>query len=125
MLTASPLTVLLVDDDEDVRTVARIGLEMGGGFRVVAVASGEEALARVGEVAPQVLLMDVRMEGLGGPATLEILRSRPETRAIPVVFLTAEAEDPARYLAMGALGILRKPFDPRELAPLLRRLLST
>jgi two-component system OmpR family response regulator len=110
-------TVLLVEDNADIRTITKAALEMVGGMKVRACESGAEALAAVTEFQPQLVLLDVMMPDMDGPGVLERLRRNPETTAIPVVFLTAKAGagEADRLRALGALEVLTKPFDPMTL----------
>ncbi|MDO8391651.1 MAG: response regulator [Actinomycetota bacterium] len=110
--------LLLVDDDDGVRLVARTALERVGGWAVTAVSSGEEALGQAATDPPDAILLDVMMPGLDGPATLAELRTNPLTAHIPVIFLTAKARTThhARLLELGASGVLVKPFDPMQLS---------
>jgi two-component system, OmpR family, response regulator len=107
-------TILLIDDEADIRLVARLAFEGFGGFEVEECASGEEALARAGELSPQLILLDHLMPGLDGLATLAGLREAPQLAQVPVIFLTGKGE-PAeidRFRAAGALDVIVKPFDP-------------
>ncbi len=116
------LKVLIVDDEADIRRIARLGLVRLGGCDVVEAGSGREALELARATLPDVILLDVMMPGQDGPATLETLRADPATAPIPVVFLTAKAmpSEVARLEALGAAGVLTKPFDPRTLADEVR-----
>jgi CheY-like chemotaxis protein len=107
--------LLLVDDDDDIRAIARISLERIGGWEVVAAASADEAEAAAREAAPDVVLLDVMMPDVDGPATLE--RLRPLIGGATIVFLTAktQASDLDRLRALGAAGVIAKPFDPMAL----------
>ncbi len=122
MTAGSPVTaplqkILLVEDDDDIRTILRVALEKIGGFKVRACASGAEGLVAVTEFAPQLVMLDVMMPGMDGPAVLSQLRGRPDTAALPVIFLTARAvpADIARLRELGAIEVLTKPFDPMTL----------
>ena len=117
------MKVLVVDDDDDVRTIARLSLSRLGGMTVLEARSGREAVALAGREQPDVVLLDVMMPELDGAGTLAALRAAEATRAIPVVFLTAKAmpAEVGRLKALGAVDVLTKPFEPRELAGLLRR----
>lgn len=110
--------IMLVEDDADIRTVATMALEMVGGLEVHGFGSGSEALAAVAGIAPQLILLDVMMPGMNGPEVLAELRARSDTAAIPVVFLTAKAqqEEVGRLRALGVLDVVAKPFDPMTLA---------
>jgi CheY-like chemotaxis protein len=109
--------LLLVDDDDAIREIAQISLERVGGWSVVAVGSGEAAveIVEAGGVFDLVVL-DVMMPGIDGPTTLGRLRG-PLPASVPVIFLTAklQAADRARLQALGAAGVIAKPFDPMAL----------
>ncbi|KAA5606444.1 response regulator [Roseospira marina] len=118
--------ILYVDDEVMLQKVGRIALEKFGGFEVHVAGSGEEALTLAPECAPDLILLDVMMPGLDGPETFARLRALPATRETPVVFITAKAqpEEVARFKALGALGVMTKPYEPRELGNHLRALWS-
>lgn len=114
--------ILYVDDDDDIRTVALFTLELVGGFDVAGCGSGREALARAADFAPQLLLLDVMMPDMDGPAVLSALRLQPATSTTPAVFMTAkvQAGEVARYRALGAIDVIAKPFDPMSLPTTIR-----
>lgn len=118
--------VMLVDDEEDIRTIAEISLRVVGGWEVVLAASGEEALALVPERHPDVVLLDVMMPGIGGPGALAGLRAQPGGEALPVIFVTAKVQrdEVARYEAMAVAGVIAKPFDPMTLPERVRALVG-
>src|SRR4029077_6657974 len=109
--------ILFVEDDPDIQVVATMALESLGGFTVLACGSRAEALSRLEEFAPDLVLLDVMMPGMDGPATLEALRRLP-SGAVPVVFMTArvQAHEGLQYREMGAVDVIDKPFDPMTLA---------
>lgn len=118
-MTARPLKkILLVEDEPDIRMVAKLALESVGGFSVEACASGQEALARAETVAPDLVILDVMMPGMDGPATLGALRALPSLGATPVLFMTAKVQpqEIAHYRSLGAIDVVAKPFDPMTLA---------
>lgn len=119
-------TILLVDDEDDIREVAQMSLEMTAGWTVVAASSGQEALRMAAAQRPDAILLDVMMPGMDGPDTARALRAAPETADIPVVLLTAkvQAADRRRFDDLGVAGILAKPFDPMALADDVRRVLG-
>jgi len=121
---AAPI-VLLVDDEQAIRTICRVNLE-GDGFTVLEAKSGAEALEEVMRERPSLVLLDVMMPGVDGWGVAEQLAADAETRDIPVVFLSARAtpEDRLRAQALGAVGYLEKPFDPLELAGIVRDVLE-
>jgi len=116
--------ILYVDDELILRKMTRATLEKLGGFTVGMASSGKEALDLAPEFQPDLILLDVMMPGMDGPTTLEELRKIPETVKTPVVFITAkaQADDIARFLALDAIGVVTKPFDPKDLIETLRRL---
>ncbi len=120
------MKVLLVDDEEDVREIARLSLGRVGGMEVCDASSGPEGVQRAAEEKPDFILLDMMMPEMDGPATLNALRANPETASIPVVFLTAKAlpSEIERLRQMGAVGIVTKPFDPMTLADEVRRILG-
>jgi CheY-like chemotaxis protein len=109
---------LVVDDDEDIREVARLSLELVGGWVVSVADCGSEAISQALALTPDVILLDVMMPGLDGVATLRALSEDPRTCAIPVIFLTAKAQvgERRRLEEAGARGLIAKPFDPLTLA---------
>ena len=116
--------VLIVDDEPDIRRVGQMSLELVGQLEVVLASGGEEALAVAAQERPDVILLDVMMPRLDGPATLALLRRAPETADIPVIFMTAKAQkaEVDGYLALGAKGVIFKPFDPMTLSQEIGRL---
>ncbi len=111
-------TILLVEDNDDIRIIATIALEHGGRFDVVAAASGEEALLLAEQHRVDLVLLDVMMPGMDGTETFAALRELDATRDTPIVFLTAKAQptEVQRLLELGAKDVLTKPFDPLEIA---------
>ena len=118
--------ILFVEDDPDIRTVATMALEAVGGFSVLACDSGTQAVEKASAFSPDLVLLDVMMPGLDGPATLEALRRLPEIRETPVVFMTARVQthEVNRYKEMGAADVIAKPFDPMALADTVRSIWS-
>jgi CheY-like chemotaxis protein len=110
--------ILLVDDDQGIREVARTVLEMVGGYDVETAASGLEGLEKARTSPPDAIVLDVMMPGLDGPATFALLQEQPETRGVPVILLTAktQAADRERFASIGVAGMLSKPFDPMALS---------
>jgi len=114
--------LLYVDDDPTLTLLTRISLEKVGGFTVMTCASGGEALAGVEAFAPDVILLDVMMPGMDGPATLAALRRLPALAEVPVIFMTAKVQDDdmTRYRELGAADVIGKPYDPVRLPDLVR-----
>ncbi len=116
--------VLYVEDDPDIQMVAQMALEVVGGLALRSCSSGREALAAVASCRPDLILLDVMMPDMDGPATLAQLRKLPATADTPVIFMTAkvQAAEVAHYKSLGALGVIAKPFDPMVLAQQVRQL---
>jgi CheY-like chemotaxis protein len=116
--------VLVVDDDDHIRMVSRLSVEKVGNWQVAVAAGGEEAIELARAERPDLILLDVMMPDLDGPGTLERLQSQPETADIPVIFLTAKVQqhEVERYLELGAIGVISKPFDPMTLPDEIRNL---
>lgn len=114
--------ILYIEDEADIRRVAKIALEALGGLTVIACASGEEAIAMAVEANPDLILLDVMMPHLDGPSTLRRLRELPSIAHVPVVFVTAKVQpEEIEFLkSLGALDVIGKPFDAVTLAEALR-----
>ena len=110
--------ILHVDDEPDIREVAKLALEGIGGFTVEACASGEEALEVATRFKPDLILLDVMMPIMDGPSTLRALRDDDETAHIPIAFMTAKVQklEIAAFKELGAIDVIEKPFDPMTLA---------
>jgi len=117
-------TVLVIDDEAPIRLLCRVNLEAEG-IGVVEAADGPSGLELALEQLPDVILLDVMMPGLDGWRVAEELLDDERTSGIPIVFLTARAElrDRARGIDLGGVDYVTKPFNPVELAPLVRDVL--
>jgi two-component system alkaline phosphatase synthesis response regulator PhoP len=117
--------VLVIDDEAPIRLLCRVNLEAEG-MEVLEAADGPSGLDKARSERPDVILLDVMMPGLDGWRVAEELLDDRTTERIPIVFLTARAElrDRARGLDLGGLDYVTKPFNPVDLAPLVRGLLS-
>jgi DNA-binding response OmpR family regulator len=118
-------TVLVIDDEAPIRLLCRVNLEAEG-IGVLEAADGPSGLETARAEVPDVILLDVMMPGLDGWQVAEELLDDDRTAGIPIVFLTARAElrDRARGLDLGGVDYVTKPFNPVELAPLVRDLLQ-
>jgi CheY-like chemotaxis protein len=118
----TPIRVLHVDDEADIREVVEISLGLDSDIETRNCGSGEEALMLVADWRPDVILLDVMMPVMDGPATLGCLRDDARTASIPVVFMTARAQarELERFCSLGAVGAIAKPFDPMTLAASVR-----
>ena len=110
--------ILYVEDEASIRTIAVTVLEAVGGFTVIACGSGTEALAAVPCANADLILLDVMMPEMDGPATLQALREIPQTAQTPVIFMTAkvQASEIQHYKSLGAVEVIAKPFDPMTLS---------
>jgi DNA-binding response OmpR family regulator len=117
--------VLVADDDEDILTLVAFRLERSG-CEVVKARDGDEALRLAGELVPDLAVLDVMMPGLDGYEVTRALRRADRTSEMPVILLTARAEeaDVARGMAAGADDYVRKPFDAKDLRERVERLLG-
>ena len=117
--------VLVIDDEAPIRLLCRVNLEAEG-MTVLEAADGPSGLDAARAQTPDVILLDVMMPGLDGWRVAEELLDDSGTENIPIVFLTARAElrDRARGIDLGGVDYVTKPFNPVELAPLVRRLLD-
>jgi DNA-binding response OmpR family regulator len=117
--------VLVIDDEPPIRLLCRVNLEAEG-MEVLEAPDGLEGLEVARAEIPDVVLLDVMMPGLDGWRVAEELLDDDRTSEIPIIFLTARAElrDRARGLDLGGVDYVTKPFNPVDLAPLVRRLLD-
>ena len=117
--------VLVIDDEAPIRLLCRVNLEAEG-MEVLEAGDGPAGLEEARSARPDVILLDVMMPGLDGWAVAEELVEDASTKDIPIVFLTARAElrDRARGLELGGVDYVTKPFNPVELASLVRNLLG-
>jgi CheY-like chemotaxis protein len=116
--------ILCVDDEEDIQEVVKLCLEMDGGFTIDTCNGGAEALSFLEGARPDLILLDVMMPGMDGPATFAAMKARGLN--VPVIFMTARVRgaEVSQYLDMGAVGVVPKPFDPVTLADEVRQLWS-
>lgn len=111
------MRVLLIDDEEDIRKVGRLSLEAVGHFETAVAGSAKEGFDLARCQRPDVIVMDMMMPDVDGIAALAELKTIPELNDIPVIFMTAKAQrdEIAFYLECGAIGVVKKPFDPMTL----------
>lgn len=111
--------VLVVDDDEDIVAVARVSLEVVGGFEVESAGCGYDAVRAALASPPDAVLLDLMMPGTDGLTVARSLRAHPSTRHVPIVVLTARPLPPEDQARDVVDGMLSKPFDPMALPALL------
>jgi two-component system, OmpR family, response regulator len=119
-------TVLLVDDEPHIRRIGELSLKGVGKWKTLLATNGAEGIETAERESPDLILLDVMMPGMDGPATLRQLRASETTARIPVIFMTAKVQkhEIDKYLAAGAVGVIPKPFDPMALPALIRQILS-
>ncbi len=117
--------ILVVDDEPDVVELISFNLRTRG-YDTIAASNGLEALIQARRFQPDLVVLDVMMDGLDGLSVCEVLRSQAATKSIPVIMVTAAAGEMARLnsLAAGAADFLTKPFSPQELARRVGRVLE-
>ncbi|MBD2728098.1 response regulator [Nostoc sp. FACHB-892] len=118
--------ILIVDDEEDVRAIAKLGLEMGAGWNVLTACSGREALNIATNSTLDVILLDMMMPDMDGRATLQQLKANPGTKKIPVILLTAKFQQSDResFTDLDVAAIFAKPFRPLKLAEQINEVLG-
>lgn len=118
--------ILIVDDEEDVRAIAKLGLEMGAGWTVLTASSGSEALLMAADHQPDAILLDMMMPDMDGRATLQQLKRNPTTQPIPVILVTAKVQpsDQTPVAALDVAAIFAKPFRPLKLAEQISEVLG-
>jgi two-component system, OmpR family, alkaline phosphatase synthesis response regulator PhoP len=116
-------TILAVDDERSIVRLVQVNLERHG-YEVVTAFDGREALEKIAEARPDMLVIDVMMPYMDGFTVLQELRKDPATRELPVIMLTAKAMDNDVFTGykLGADCYLTKPFNPNELLNFVRRI---
>jgi CheY-like chemotaxis protein len=111
-------SILIIDDEDDIREVAALSLEATAGWTILTASNGVEGMAVAATQQPDAILMDVMMPAVDGPTTFRSMQQNPQISNIPVVLLTAKVQgvDQRRFAGLGVAGILFKPFDPMTLA---------
>lgn len=119
-------TILVVDDDDSIREITQLSLEMVAGWQVVAADGGAMALQLAHEHQPDAVLLDVMMPDIDGITTFRKLRGAESTKHLPVILLTAKMQVGERQLwdELDVAGVIRKPFDPMTLAAQVAELLA-
>jgi CheY-like chemotaxis protein len=119
-------SVLIIDDEDDIREVAALSLEATAGWNILTASSGSQGIEIAAAKQPDAILMDVMMPGVDGPTTFGLMQQNPTIAHIPVVLLTAKVQgvDQRRFAGLGFAGILFKPFDPLTLAQQISEVLG-
>jgi two-component system, OmpR family, alkaline phosphatase synthesis response regulator PhoP len=121
-----PKQILVIDDENDIREVARLSLQLTENWTVSCANGGAAGTALALSSEPDAILLDVMMPDMDGPSTLRVLQHQGVTKTIPVIFLTAkvQAADRHRFMQLGVRGIISKPFDPLTLGQQIREMLE-
>lgn len=115
--------ILHVDDDQDIRTIAKLSLEVLGKFNIRQYSCGPDAILGVQDFKPDLLLLDLMLPGMDGQQLFSAIREIPGFEAIPAIFMTAKAQQETinDLKSNGCLGVVTKPFDPVELPLLIEK----
>lgn len=110
--------LLVIDDEEHIREVAQLSLEMVGGWEVLTAECGADGISKALSEEPDAILLDVMMPDMDGTVTFQKLQANTTTKNIPVILLTAkmQAADQRRFAELGVTAVIAKPFDPMTLA---------
>jgi len=122
-MPARPLTrICYVEDDEDIQRIVRLSLERLGKMTVEVVGDPTLAIEAMLRFGPDLVLLDWMMPGMDGPTLFRAMKAKPETAALPVIFITAKAStaEMGELTALGAAGAISKPFSPKDLPDQLR-----
>lgn len=114
--------ICYVEDDEDIQRIVRMSLERVGKMTVEVVSDPTRAIESMNEFKPDLVMLDWMMPVMDGPTLFKQMKLRPETSALPVVFITAKASqrELEELKSLGAAGTISKPFNPKELPEQLR-----
>ena len=120
------LKLLYIEDEPDLRELVEFSLALDPNIELRTAASGDGGLRQLESTPVDAVLLDVMMPDMDGPGVLAAMRETPALREIPAVFLTARAlpDEIARLMALGAAGVITKPFDPETLARDIRAMLG-
>jgi two-component system OmpR family response regulator len=122
-MPAQPLNrICYVEDDEDIQRIVRMSLERVGKMTVEVVSDPMVAIERMIAFKPELVMLDWMMPGMDGPTLFRKMRDTPETKDLPVVFITAKASqrEQDELRGIGAAGTILKPFSPKDLPEQLR-----
>ena len=117
--------ILIIDDEEDVKEIAQMGLQMAADWEVVTASSGKEGLNLAENSQPEVILLDLMMQEWDGKETLKQLKANQNTAKIPVILMTAKTQSAiAPDLSdLDLAGIITKPFRPLQLPEQIAQIL--
>ncbi len=124
-MSAPTLTkILYAEDEPDIQSIAKMALEMMGGYSLKVCNNGQEVVSVAEAYAPDLILLDVMMPSMDGPTALQEIRKIPALAKVPVIFMTAKVQNQEieEYKAMGAIDVIAKPFDPMTLSETIQTL---
>lgn len=118
--------ILVIDDEDGIREIIQICLEVAAGWEVVTAACGSEGLAIAKQQQPDAILLDVMMPDMDGPTTFRQLQADAKTAHIPTILLTAKAKisEQQQFIDLGVTGVITKPFKAQELVDQIRAILD-
>jgi DNA-binding response OmpR family regulator len=119
-------SILIIDDEEDVKEIAQMGLEMAANWNVITASSGKEGLSLAETNQPEVILLDLMMPDWDGKETLKQLKANQNTANIPVILMTAKTQSAiaTELTELGLVGIITKPFRPFQLPEQIAEILN-
>ncbi len=109
--------IMYVEDDIDIQTIGKLALVDVGGYDIIVCKNGVEAIRDIENFKPDLVLLDVMMPEMDGMTTIKKLKENETTKDIPVVFMTAKSQshEIVTYMELGAVDVIKKPFDPMGL----------
>ena len=118
--------ILIIDDEEDVKAIAQMGLEMAASWEVITANSGQEGLEIAATKQPDVILLDLMMPDWDGKETLKQLKNNSQTASIPVILMTAKTESAiaSELENLEIIGMITKPFRPLQLSETINSILN-
>ena len=119
-------SILIIDDEEDVKDIAQMGLEMAADWNVITASSGKEGLTLAASTQPEVILLDLMMPEWDGKETLQNLKANQSTSSIPVILMTAKTQSAiaTELSELDLAGVITKPFRPLELPEKITNILN-
>lgn len=110
-------SILIIDDEEDVKEIAQMGLEMAADWQVITASSGQEGLKLAASTQPDAILLDLMMPEWDGKETLKQLKANQKTATIPVILMTAKTQSAiaSELTKLDLAGVITKPFRPLQL----------
>ena len=119
-------SILIIDDEEDVKEIAQMGLEMAADWQVITASTGKEGLQLAQHQQPEVILLDLMMPEWDGKETLKQLKANSQTNHIPVILMTAKTQSAIapEITNLNLTGVITKPFRPLELPEQINNILN-